>query len=73
LSPAIEPGFRLLVDGLALVVDQSRADQLRCAGNGVVATQAATAFVVLARRLGIANAVTQATTQPSQREGEKQE
>lgn len=49
-APAIKPGIRVLVDGLALVVDQSRADQLRCAGNGVVAVQGAVAFVELMRR-----------------------
>jgi len=52
LSPAVEPGFRVLVDGLAVVVDKSRADQLRCAGNGVVALQAAVAFTELVRRIG---------------------
>lgn len=51
LAPAIEPGLRVLVDGMALVVDASRADQLRCAGNGVVALQAAVAFVELVRRI----------------------
>lgn len=45
LAPAVEPGFRVLVDGLAYVVDQSRADQLRCGGNGVVAAQAAVALI----------------------------
>lgn len=50
LAPAIEPGFRCVVDGLALVVDEARADQLRCVGNGVVALQAAVAFVELLRR-----------------------
>jgi hypothetical protein len=34
------------------VVDESRADALRCAGNGVVALQAAAAFRHLAQRLG---------------------
>jgi DNA (cytosine-5)-methyltransferase 1 len=53
LAPAIKPGFRLLADGLALVVDEARADQLRCSGNGVVALQSAAAFVVLARRAGL--------------------
>ena len=51
LWPAIKPGFRVLADGNALVVDQSRADQLRCGGNGVVAIQGAVAFVELVRRL----------------------
>lgn len=53
LAPATEPGVRMLVDGLAYVVDASRGDQLRCAGNGVVPLQAAVAFVTLARRAGI--------------------
>lgn len=52
-APAVEPGFRVLASGLALVVDESRSDQLRCAGNGVVPAQAAAMFVELARRLGI--------------------
>lgn len=50
LRPAIEPGLRVLVDGSPLVVDTSRVDQLRCAGNGVVVIQAATAF---ARLIGL--------------------
>lgn len=52
-APAIKPGFRMLVDGLAATLDASRADQLRCAGNGVVPLQAAVAFVELARRAGL--------------------
>lgn len=51
LAPSIEPGFCVLVDGLAVTLDESRADQLRCAGNGVVALEAAAAFVELAERL----------------------
>lgn len=51
LAPALEPGVRMLVDGLAYVVDATRADALRCAGNGVVALQAAAAFRHLAQRL----------------------
>ena len=51
LAPAVEPGLRVLVDGVAYLVDESRADALRCAGNGVLALQAAAAFSVLARRL----------------------
>jgi DNA (cytosine-5)-methyltransferase 1 len=39
-----------VADGHALVVDESRADQLRAIGNGVVALQAAVAFRILARR-----------------------
>ncbi|XHR27619.1 MAG: DNA cytosine methyltransferase [Chthoniobacteraceae bacterium] len=50
-APAIKPGVRLLADGVAYVVDQTRADALRCAGNGVVALQAAAAFTHLAGRL----------------------
>jgi len=53
LAPAVEPGLRVLVDGVAYVVDESRADQLRCAGNGVVALQAAAAFAVLLGRVGL--------------------
>ena len=53
LAPAIEPGVCVLVDGVALVVDASRTDQLRVSGNGVVALEAAVATVILGRRLGI--------------------
>lgn len=53
-APAIKPGVRVLVDGVALVVDASRADQLRCVGNGVVPLQAAAAFCAL-----VNNAMTQ--------------
>lgn len=51
LHPAVEPGFRQLVNGVAMVVDEGRASQLRQAGNGVVPLQAAVAFVLLAREL----------------------
>jgi DNA (cytosine-5)-methyltransferase 1 len=51
LAPAVEPGLRVLVDGVAVVVDEARADQLRCAGNGVVPLWAAVATVVACRRL----------------------
>lgn len=51
LAPAVESGLRVFPDGLAMVVDEARADQLRVAGNGVVALQATAAFVTLARRL----------------------
>lgn len=51
LTPAIEPGVRVLADGLAYVVDESRVDQLRAGGNGVVPLQAAVAFRILGRRL----------------------
>ncbi len=53
LAPAIESGLRMLVNGMAHVVDESRSDQLRQVGNGVVALQAASAFIQLARRAGI--------------------
>lgn len=49
-APAIEPGFRLLADGFSYVVDESRTEQLRAAGNGVVPLCAATAFVELFQR-----------------------
>lgn len=52
-APATQPGVRMLVNGLALVVDESRNHQLRQVGNGVVPLQAAVAFVVLARRAGV--------------------
>lgn len=45
--PAIEPGFRGVVNGTAVVVDESRADALRCLGNSVVPLQAAVAFIEL--------------------------
>lgn len=51
LAPAIEPGVRVLADGIALVVDASRADQLRCLGNAVVPLQAAAALAELLRRI----------------------
>lgn len=54
LAPATEPGVRMLADGLAYLVDESRNHQLRQVGNGVVALQAAVAFVTLARRAGLA-------------------
>ena len=51
LAPALEPGFRGMVDGLARRMDDCRAQRLKCCGNGVVAAQAAAAFVELYRRL----------------------
>lgn len=51
LAPAVEPGVRMLADGMAYVVDETRADALRCAGNGVVALQASAAFGHLVERL----------------------
>lgn len=55
VAPATEPGVRLLAHGVAYLVDESRTDQLRSVGNGVVALTAAAAFVRLARRAGIAS------------------
>jgi hypothetical protein len=52
LAPATQPGVRMLAHGTSLLVDQSRAHQLRQVGNGCVPLQAAVAFVVLARRAG---------------------
>lgn len=46
-SPALKPGFRGVVDGVAFTMDESRAARLRCCGNGVVALQAAAAFIKL--------------------------
>lgn len=51
LAPAVKSGLHLLVDGDSLVLDQSRADQLRAIGNAVVPLQAAVAFRMLAARL----------------------
>jgi hypothetical protein len=50
LAPAIESGFHQFFDGRAMVVDEARADQLRCCGNGVLALQGAVAFATLLRR-----------------------
>jgi len=50
LAPAVEPGVRMLADGMAYLVDESRAHQLRQVGNGVVPLQAAVALVELVRR-----------------------
>lgn len=52
LWPAVERNFRFVVDGRSILVDESRADALRCIGNAVVPLQAAVAFVELARRAG---------------------
>jgi hypothetical protein len=50
---AAEPLLRGAPDGLANGLDFShRAQRLKCVGNGVVALQAATAFIILARRAG---------------------
>lgn len=53
LAPATEPDICFLDDGLAYMVDASRADQIRACGNGVVPLQAAAAFVALVQRAGI--------------------
>lgn len=53
LAPATEPGVRMLVNGMACVVDESRSHQLRAIGNGVVPLQAAVAVVELVRRSGL--------------------
>lgn len=53
LAPAVEPGVRMLADGMAYLVDESRAHQLRQVGNGVVPLQAAAALVQLLRRAGL--------------------
>ena len=50
-APALESGFRGVADGVAHRMDDSRAQRLKCCGNGVVAAQAAAAFVELYRRL----------------------
>lgn len=51
LAPAVKPGIRRMVNGLAYRVDQYRTDRLRCGGNGVVAAQAAAALIALVRRM----------------------
>ncbi len=53
LAPATQPGVRMLAHGITYLVDESRSDQLRAIGNGVIPLAAATAFVLLARRAGI--------------------
>lgn len=63
LSPATEPGVRLLADGMALLVDESRSHQIREVGNGVVPLQAAAAIVTLVRRAGIMNSIITSTRQ----------
>lgn len=51
LAPALESGFCGVANGVAHRMDDSRAQRLKCCGNGVVAAQAAAAFVALYRRL----------------------
>lgn len=53
LAPATQPGVRLLVDGMDALVDESRVQQLRATGNGVVPLQAAYALATLARKIGL--------------------
>jgi len=53
LAPALEPTFRGEIDGMAFAMDESRAQRLKCVGNGVVALCAAVAFVQLAKRAGL--------------------
>jgi DNA (cytosine-5)-methyltransferase 1 len=53
LAPALEPTFRGELDGMAFAMDESRAQRLKCVGNGVVALCAAVAFVQLAKRAGL--------------------
>ncbi|MBR8344673.1 DNA cytosine methyltransferase [Burkholderia ambifaria] len=53
LAPAVEPGVRMLADGMAYLVDESRNHQLRQIGNGVVPLQAAAALVLLFQRAGL--------------------
>ena len=53
LAPAIEPGLCLLVDGTPMVLDASRRNQLRAAGNGCVPLAASLAFVILAGEAGL--------------------
>lgn len=53
LAPALEPGFRSVVNGLAFDMDDCRAQRLKCVGNGVVALCAAASAVVLVRRSGV--------------------
>lgn len=60
LAPAVEPGVCMLADGMAYLVDESRAHQLRQVGNGVVPLQAAVAVVELLRRAGVGTDMTAA-------------
>lgn len=50
-KPTAESELLRLADGRAVLWDASRADRLRCAGNGCVALQAAAAFIELMRRV----------------------
>ena len=53
LAPAVESGFRLLAPRLAMVLDEDRAHQLRCTGNGVVPSQAGWALMTLLEWAGL--------------------
>lgn len=50
-APELEPAVRKLADGLAAGMDNTRIDELRLLGNGVVPLQAAHAIRTLAARL----------------------
>lgn len=50
LAPSLESDFHGMVNGLAFAMDESRAQRLKCCGNGVVPTQAAVAACVLIAR-----------------------
>jgi site-specific DNA-cytosine methylase len=50
-APEVEPNVRCMVNGDAILVDESRQDQLRSIGNSVVALQAALAFAILLESL----------------------
>jgi DNA (cytosine-5)-methyltransferase 1 len=52
LAPALKPGFRVVANGVSMVLDASGPDQLRCAGNAVVVAQAYVAFRQLLRWAG---------------------
>lgn len=51
IAPATKPNVRCEIDGMALLVDESRRHQLRAIGNGVVPLCAALAFIELKERL----------------------
>jgi DNA (cytosine-5)-methyltransferase 1 len=53
LAPAVESGFRCVADGIPVVVDGDRADQIGALGNAVVPLQAAVALALLLERAGI--------------------
>lgn len=50
LAPALEPTFRMQVNGLDFDMGDCRAQRLKCVGNGVVALCAAAAVVKLLQR-----------------------